>query len=141
MGRTAPSRSRLGGSLRQAARPRQAAPLVTSSVHLATDVWNSLAWASNSGSALLYAACAFCECSEAARHDQSLDPERRSRAAQRYLRRAMESLQKARETNLFKQQVFIEALKTTDPDLEPLRGSAEFKRFLGELEREAEASL
>jgi hypothetical protein len=97
----------------------------------------ALAWAPASGLALIYGACAFCECSEAARQGADLDPSRSAALADRYLTRAMELLGKARNAGLFRQQVFIEALKSTDPDLAPLRGRDEFKRFVAELEREA----
>jgi serine/threonine-protein kinase len=57
--------------------------------------------------------------------------------AERHAARAVELLAQARAAGFFKDRANVEQAKK-DPDLDPLRGREDFKKFLGELEEEAE---
>ncbi len=91
-----------------------------------------------SGMTALYAACVYSVASEQCRRDEKQSPAERSRLAEASVKRAMDLLNKARETGLFQLSNFREGLET-DPDLAPLRARDEFKNFQAELNSEAEA--
>jgi eukaryotic-like serine/threonine-protein kinase len=79
-----------------------------------------------------YAACCYSVASEAARRDPDLAAADRERCAERYVTRALELLEGAKATGLFRQPHFANRVET-DPDLAPLRNREDFKRFLKEL--------
>ncbi len=91
---------------------------------------------SPSGMTLLFAACCECVSSVVAGRDAQLGSAERSRIAGKYQDRAMELLQAARQTGLFRQPYQIGSLKSTDPDLAPLRGRPDFQKLIAELELE-----
>ncbi len=89
-----------------------------------------------SGMTALYAACFYSMASEHCRRDLKRSKAERERLADLSLKRAMELLNKARETGLFQLANFREGLET-DPDLAPLRARAEFKKFQAEVQKDA----
>jgi serine/threonine-protein kinase len=101
-----------------------------------TEVESLLGGVQRSGMTLLYAACCYCVSAEAARRDSRLSAGERQSRYGKYLDRAMELLRATRETGLFRQRFQVLGLKSDDPDLAPLRGREDFKRFLAELEAE-----
>ena len=54
---------------------------------------------------------------------------------ERYAKRAMGLLEKARAAGLFKGEVPLKNLKKDDPDLEPIRKRPDFKAFVAEVEK------
>ena len=73
-----------------------------------------------SGMAALYAACFYSMASERFRQDEKRPAGGRKRCAEESVKGAMELMNKARATGLFKLANFREGL-ATDPDLAPLR--------------------
>ncbi|MGP0067207.1 MAG: serine/threonine-protein kinase, partial [Isosphaeraceae bacterium] len=96
----------------------------------------ALAAIPQSGLVKNYAACSYSLASEAALRDAGLAAADRGRYAERYLNRAMELLESARATGLFKQPHFADRVGT-DPDLAALRNREDFKRFLRRLKEDS----
>lgn len=97
----------------------------------------SLRQAPDSGTVLVFAACAYCMCSEAARNEPATDAGRRKKASEPFLCQAIDLLRKAGKTAVFRQPGVLEGLKTTDPDFAPLRGRDDFNTLIVDLERQA----
>jgi hypothetical protein len=89
-----------------------------------------------SGMTSLYAACFYSVASEHSRLDEKRSKADRERLADESRKRAMQLLYKARKTGLFQLSNFRDGLET-DPDLAPLRATAEFKQFQNELKKDA----
>jgi tetratricopeptide (TPR) repeat protein len=86
-----------------------------------------------SGGELYDLACVFAGSAGRAREDARYPPAERNQLAERYAARAVELLGRA-ATQGFKDVKHIRK----DPDLEPLHGREDFKRFLGKLEAKTE---
>jgi tetratricopeptide (TPR) repeat protein len=104
--------------------------------HVTAAAEAAVAGAPRSGIVMLYAACCYSLASESALSDQHLPAAERGQRAEDYQIRAMELLRAARAKNLFDQPWYRSGLKT-DPDLKPMRGRAEFREFVRELDAQA----
>ena len=101
-----------------------------------TNLETILKAAHQSGMTFQYAACCYCVAGVAARLDVGLSPSDRARQSEEYQKHAMVLLRRARETGFFRQPYQILGLKSSDPDLAPLRNREDFKKFVAELEAE-----
>jgi serine/threonine protein kinase len=98
-------------------------------------VEKALARAPRSGLVRLYAACCYSVASDAVQHRPARPGGERQAAVERLQLRAMELLRAANETGLLLQPHHLLGVKSNDPDLAPLRGRSDFKRFVAELDR------
>jgi hypothetical protein len=103
------------------------------------DAERAVAGAPKSGLAMLFAACCFSVASDAARRDAGLaDADRRTRVEQ-YQVRAMAFLREAQATGLLQQPFYFEVVRSTEHDLDALRGRTDFRGFMAGLEAERAA--
>jgi serine/threonine protein kinase/tetratricopeptide (TPR) repeat protein len=86
------------------------------------------------GNTLYNLACVHALASAAARKDDKRAAGEREKLAERYATRAVELLARARAAGYFKVAGHVADLDT-DPDLEPLRPRADYKRLYGELKK------
>jgi eukaryotic-like serine/threonine-protein kinase len=85
------------------------------------------------------AACAFSLSVSAASRDDKLSAQEKSRLADQYASRALERLKRLQADGAFKNAKYLELLKT-DTDLDSLRGHAEFKKLIAEIEAETKTN-